>query len=160
VSEPLAIAGLALPGGGRLGICRLPGAQGRLAADLRAIAEWRPTLVVSLTERAEMDACAALAEQLRPAGIGWRHFPVRDYGVPEGTGRGAWPQLAVELHAVLDRGEGVLLHCRGGRGRSGMAALRLLVERGEKPEEALARLREVRPGAVETEAQRAWATCC
>ncbi len=38
-----------------------------------------------------------------------------------------------------------------------MAVLRLMVEVGEAPEAALARLRAVRPCAVETEAQRDWA---
>ena len=51
----------------------------------------------------------------------------------------------------------MLVHCRGGCGRSGMAVLRLMVEAGEAPEEALARLRAVRPCAVETEAQMDWA---
>ncbi|MBR9844091.1 MAG: protein phosphatase, partial [Rhodobacteraceae bacterium] len=49
------------------------------------------------------------------------------------------------------------VHCFGGCGRSGMAIMRLLVEMGEEPEAALARLRAVRPCAVETEAQRLWA---
>jgi hypothetical protein len=38
-----------------------------------------------------------------------------------------------------------------------MAALRLMVEAGEPPDTALGRLRAVRPGAVETEDQMAWA---
>ena len=38
-----------------------------------------------------------------------------------------------------------------------MAALRLMVEAGEDGVAALARLREMRPCAVETEAQMAWA---
>ena len=38
-----------------------------------------------------------------------------------------------------------------------MIALRLLVERGADPEAALKRLRAVRPGAVETDDQFAWA---
>jgi hypothetical protein len=38
-----------------------------------------------------------------------------------------------------------------------MAILRLLVEMGEQPEEALQRLRAVRPCAVETDAQFDWA---
>ena len=41
--------------------------------------------------------------------------------------------------------------------RSGMIALRLMVERGADPDEALKRLRAVRPGAVETDEQRLWA---
>jgi len=57
----------------------------------------------------------------------------------------------------LQTGGSVLVHCKGGCGRSGMAALRLMVEAGEDPHLAFARLRDVRPCAVETEAQLAWA---
>ena len=50
-----------------------------------------------------------------------------------------------------------MIHCFGGCGRSGMAALRLMVEAGEDADEALERLRAVRPCAVETDAQLRWA---
>jgi hypothetical protein len=39
-----------------------------------------------------------------------------------------------------------------------MLVLRLMVETGRPPEEALAQLRWVRPCAVETDAQMDWAT--
>ena len=51
-----------------------------------------------------------------------------------------------ELNGILDRGGSVLTHCYGGHGRSGMVTLRLMVERGEEPETALARIRTERPG--------------
>jgi len=57
----------------------------------------------------------------------------------------------------LQGGGRVLIHCRGGCGRSGMAALRLMIESGEEAGAALSRLRALRPCAVETEAQMAWA---
>jgi len=50
------------------------------------------------------------------------------------------------------------VHCRGGCGRSGMIALRLMIEIGEAADDALARLRAVRPCAVETPQQLRWAT--
>ena len=45
----------------------------------------------------------------------------------------------------------------GGCGRSGTAVLRLMVEAGEEASVALGRLRAVRPCAVETPEQFAWA---
>src|SRR5690606_33735699 len=59
---------------------------------------------------------------------------------------------------ALEGGGRVLVHCLGGCGRSGMVALRLMIGAGETPEVALRHLRGVRPCAVETEAQLAWAT--
>jgi protein-tyrosine phosphatase len=96
-----------------------------------------------------------LPGRLAATGIGWRHFPIVDYGAPDADDP-RWPPLAAELHTALDAGGRVLLHCHGGKGRSGMVALRLLVERGAAPAEALAAIRAARPGAVETAAQEAW----
>ena len=143
----------------RLGLCRLPGRSDDLAGDVSAIRDWKPAIVVSMTEAAEMAESGSgdLPALLAATGIDWRHFPVVDFGVPEVEVLPQWTALSAALHARLDAGEGVLLHCRGGLGRSGMIALRLLVERGEGAEVALARLRVARPGAVETEAQAGWA---
>jgi len=156
----LPIATLDLESGGRIGVCPLPGRDGDLDADLETVRRWGPAIVVSMTERDEMQVCGAgrLDEALAGLGAAWAHLPIRDYGGPEGASNEAWPALSARLHACLDRGDGVLLHCRGGRGRSGMIALRLLVERGAAPEAALARLRRERPGAVETDGQFAWAS--
>lgn len=145
-----------LSGGARLGLSPLPGRWGAALDDLDTIAGWRPDVVVSMTEPAEMARhdVAGLAGLLAARGVGHAAFPVRDFGTP---GPGAdWPVLAARLHAVLDRGGAVLCHCYGGQGRSGMVAARLMVERGATPEAALAALRAVRPGAVETAAQEAW----
>jgi protein-tyrosine phosphatase len=156
---PLAISTIPDRRGGRIGICRLPGRDGMLASDVAAIAAWSPRLVLSLATRAEMDAWGAggLGDLLALRQIGWLHFPVQDYGVPDAEASARWPGLAARLHEALGGGDGVLLHCLGGRGRSGMIALRLMVERGGEPEAALTLLRSAVPGAVETPAQYAWA---
>ena len=52
----------------------------------------------------------------------------------------------------------MVVHCMGGCGRSGMILLRLMIDAGETPDSALARLRTARPCAVETKAQMRWAT--
>ena len=153
------IATLDLDDGGRIGICHLPGRLGNLAEDLAVIRTWRPAIAASMTEQHEMDAAGSgdLGRELGDAGIEWVHFPIRDYGGPDGEGSSAWPDLSTRLHAALDGGNGVLLHCFGGIGRSGMIALRLLTERGRDGDQALAELRAIRPGAVETDEQLAWA---
>lgn len=148
----------ALPlGEGTLALCPMPGRGGDFASDLQRVIDWRPDLVVSMTESTEMAPAKDMPHLLARAGIAWRHFPIFDYGSPDDAGRSAWPALSQELHQRLDAGERVVLHCMGGCGRSGMVALRLMVECGEAPDTALTRLRAVRPCAVETDAQRLWA---
>lgn len=157
--DPFMIATVALSNGARIGISRIPGRRGDYDGDLQAIADWRAASVVSMTDDSEMLACGCddLGLRLAARGIGWFHLPIRDFGGPSGGSLADWPGLSMQLHELLDSGRSVLVHCHGGHGRAGMIALRLLVERGEEPEAALRRIRAVRPGAVQTQAQFAWA---
>jgi len=147
-------------GAGELGICPIPGRWGGYRADMLAIAGWGPGLVLSLTTGAELAqaGAAGLADDLRRFGCAWRHMPVADFAAPEKAILREWSTVSAGARAVLAARGRVLVHCRGGCGRSGMAALRLLVEMGEGAEPALARLRMVRPCAVETQAQFEWAS--
>jgi len=147
-------------GNGHLALAPVPGAEGDLHADVDAIAKWGATLVVSATETEEMQTLGAeaLPGALRDAAIRWMHFPIRDFGVPEGDVQAQWAGVSELVRQQLRAGGRVLVHCRGGCGRSGMLVLRLMIEAGMAAEEALQRLRAVRPCAVETDAQMVWAT--
>ena len=147
-------------GDGEVGISPIPGRGGTFEADMATILDWGPSLVLTMTTAHELTVAKAtdLPMRLSGAGIDWLHLPIEDFGAPAGETAAYWPKAAARAHEVLDEGGRVLIHCFGGQGRSGMAALRLLVERGEAPDTALARLRAVRPGAVETAEQRAWAS--
>lgn len=144
---------------GVLGICPLPGVDGDYERDFRMIEGWAPDLVISMTEPDEMRAVGAEAVggDLAELGITFHSLPVRDFGAPAPGVQAAWPGVSKKAHAILSGGGRVLVHCRGGCGRSGMVLLRLMVEMGEAPEAALARLRAQRPCAVETAAQMTWA---
>lgn len=154
------IATVQLQGGGRIGISPLPGRTGKLDADVTELLRWKPDMVVSMTEGAEMERAgsAELPQRLADAGVEWRHLPIADYTGPGKDSGAKWPELSAEIHAILDRGGAVLTHCYGGHGRSGMVTLRLMAERGEEPKAALARIRAVRPGAVEADGQFKWAS--
>lgn len=150
----------ALPvSGGILAIAPMPGAGGDVAGDLRHIDEWRPALVISLVTAEELIAADALqiGQHVQDHGARWEHLPIPDFGVPGEDVIGRWPAVSGFVRHALLGGGRVLLHCRGGCGRSGMVALRLMIEAGDAPDEALARLRAVRPCAIETEAQMGWA---
>ncbi|WP_413875570.1 protein-tyrosine phosphatase family protein [Albidovulum sp.] len=155
--ERFGVAELAA-GGGRLALCPMPGRAGDYAGDLAAVLSWAPGLVVTMATAAELAlGAAALQEDLAAAGIAWRHLPVADFAAESAALRDGWAGVSAEARAMLGAGGRVLVHCLGGCGRSGMAVLRLMVECGEAPEAALARLRQARPCAIETEEQRRWA---
>ncbi|MFZ1469502.1 MAG: protein phosphatase [Paracoccaceae bacterium] len=142
--------------GGRVALSPMPGWRGTYAQDLAAVLRFAPALVVSMTTAAEMGGLD-LGTDLARDSIAWRHLPVADFGVPSAKVAALWPAISAEVQAVLASGDRVLVHCMGGCGRSGMAVLRLMVQAGEPPATALARLRAARSCAVETDAQRDWA---
>lgn len=148
-------------GGGRLALCPMPGRDADYAGDLAAILRWAPApaLVLTMATGPELAAAGALrfSGDLAAREIGWRHLPVADFAADSAALREGWAAASAEARAHLAGGRSVLAHCLGGCGRSGMAVLRLMVEAGEAPEAALARLRVVRPCAVETAAQEVWA---
>ncbi len=146
-------------GGGVLGISPLPGHFGPYADDFTTLTGWAPDMVLSMTEEGEMAQAGAstLGGDLLHEGITWHHLPIQDFGAPGADLLALWSALSFAARGVLADGGRVLAHCRGGCGRSGMVLMRLMVEIGEAPDVALARLRAVRPCAVETGAQRVWA---
>lgn len=147
-------------GGGTLALSPMPGWTRHYGADRVRLLHWRPAMVITMTPLSELarKGAGGLPDDLAAAGIAWRHLPVADFGAPDAAVDDGWPDVAAAALAVLASGGRVLVHCYGGCGRSGMAVLRLMIAAGEAPQAALARLRAVRPCAVETEAQLHWAT--
>lgn len=144
---------------GILALSPLPGCGGRYREDLALLHEWQPGFAISMTTLAEMVTCGAqdLGADLQEMGTRWVHLPVPDFGIPDPDVDQQWIGASKTALSALEGGGRVLIHCRGGCGRSGMAVLRLMIAAGESPEAALERLRVIRPCAVETDAQMVWA---
>jgi ADP-ribosyl-[dinitrogen reductase] hydrolase len=153
----LRIDAVALPGGGRLGMTHCPGRLDSLANDLDTIRDWGAVAVVTLMETEELAQADAanVGVLLQARGIAWHHAPIEDYAPPGPAFEQAWLHVCPALLTHFAAGHGVLLHCFGGLGRTGTVAARLLVELGEPPQEAIARIRQTRPGTIETAAQEA-----
>ncbi|QFT91711.1 Dual specificity phosphatase, catalytic domain [Roseovarius sp. THAF9] len=144
---------------GILGIAPMPGRGGHWEEDLQHLADWKPALVLSTTTASEQvsHGLTDMGAEIQDKGTRWIHLPVEDMGVPAPERIEEWHIASKTALAALQGGGRVLIHCFGGCGRSGMAALRLMVEAGEDADAALERLRAVRPCAVETDAQLKWA---
>ena len=154
--------------GGLIGLTFAPGKQQSngmsgshqrdLGADLDIIAAWNAAAVITLVEAHELDALAIadIGAQVRRRHMEWHHWPIGDYQVPDAAFMAAWPARSALLRGLLARGGRVLIHCKGGLGRAGSIAARLLVEDGMPPDAAIAAVRQARPEAIETAAQAAW----
>jgi len=171
-TDPLQIASIQPPAvRGRIGLTFCPGKKGDslfgiswnrcLETDITAISEWGASAVVSLIEDNEfpMLGVEQLPDTVRKYGMQWLHLPIRDVDVP-GTGwLDNWNQAAgTQLRNRLLRGERILLHCRGGLGRTGLVAALILKDLGVDASTAIALVRQARPNAIETSDQENYVT--
>lgn len=123
--------------------------------DLDTIRRWGAAAVVTLMPMDELHAVQAggIGDACEARGMEWYHLPITDVDVPDAAFEAAWCYAGLRLRAHLRQGLNVLVHCRGGLGRSGTIAARLLVELGWSPAEAIKAVRAQRKGAIETAAQ-------
>ena len=155
-------------GHGRIGITLCPGktdpagltgAWARdLGLDLDAIADWGASAVVSLITNQELDHLAVrdLPRAVRDRHMEWWHLPIRDGQPPASDFEATWEFAGEALRDRLRAGFDVLVHCKGGLGRAGTVAARLLVELGANPDEAVRQVRDARSAqAIETAEQEA-----
>lgn len=166
LSHPLQIAEIRPAAeSGRIGLTFCPGKKQAnavsgvwdrdLAIDLDAIAAWGAAAVVTLVENHELESLqvARLGHEVLARYMAWHHLPIRDVDVPDAAFKEAWATAGESLRSLVRDGFGVLVHCKGGLGRAGTIAARMLVELGMDPATAIGQVRTVRPGAIETAAQ-------
>jgi atypical dual specificity phosphatase len=78
------------------------------------------------------------------------HLPVQDFTAP------SLDQLAEAMRFIeehLARSEPIVVHCRGGKGRTGTVLAAWLISRGASVDAAIQRVREAEPGSIETDGQ-------
>ena len=170
-THPLYINEVTVPGvSGRIGITFCPGKKGEsftgpgwdrdLRADLDVIVGWGACTVITLLEDHEFDMLGvpALGAAIAARGLSWCHLPIPDGAAPEMGFDESWTRKRTDFADALRQGQSILVHCRGGLGRAGTVACLLLTDQGMGWREALALVRSMRPGAVETRAQEAYLT--
>lgn len=122
---------------------------------LAACAEPRPENLAWLRDQG-VDILITLTEDPLPrswidaAGLMSVHIPIPDMDVP------AEDQLE-QVMSVIDKAKsgnmGVAIHCLAGRGRTGTVLAAYFVHRGLSAREAIAQVRELRPGSIEVPEQ-------
>ena len=136
--------------GGTIIITPCPGKRQRdLGLDLDQLKSMGAEAIVTMVQDHELDLLSVrdIGEKCEERGLTWLHCPIPDFDGPGAAFERAWADGAGErARAILRRGGTVVSHCRGGIGRAGTVASRLLIELGAaSPEEALRRVRQARP---------------
>ena len=149
---------------GQIGMTMAPGKQDEepdvlwnrnLQADLERLREhYGVERLVCLLADEELDhlKIANLLTEVEAYDIIAEHLPIPDDGLPESIT--VFSELVKKLVNGVSSGETILIHCKGGRGRTGMLAAACLVQLGYSPEDAIATVRQVRFGALSSEMQR------
>ncbi|MFO7561194.1 MAG: dual specificity protein phosphatase family protein [Enhygromyxa sp.] len=143
-------------GPGRVGLTILPGRRDwrrSLAEDLGSLREQGIDAVVCLVPPEELERYGVpeLPATYEAEGFELLHLPLLDQ---KGASAASLREASAWIEARVGAGKGVLVHCVGGLGRSGMIAAAWLRSRGASTDEALAIVRAARgPRAVETEVQ-------
>lgn len=165
-THPIHIAAVSPGAGyGRIGVTFCPGKidptspggawERDLGLDLDAIRDWGACVLVTLIEAHEFELLKVpnLGREVARRHMEWLHLPILDVSTPDAAFEATWSEAGEGLRARLRCGFDIVIHCRGGLGRAGTVAAMLLAELGIPPTEAVAAVRRVRPGAVETLAQ-------
>lgn len=166
-NDTLQIAQLTFANGGRLGLTFCPGKKQPVSMtggwnrdlniDLDQIVTAGYQGVVTLMETHELHTYHVedLPEAVRSRGLLWLHAPIRDEGLPDAAFEAQWPLLARFLYINLLYGDSLILHCKGGLGRTGLVAARFLIEAlGLTPMQAIRQIRLTRSQhSIDTGAQ-------
>jgi atypical dual specificity phosphatase len=113
-------------------------------ADLQWLREQDIQLIISLCEEPPR------RDWINEAGLFGMHVPVEDMHPPSQA------QLDVCLSAIAKanaKGMGAVVHCGAGLGRTGVVLACYLVSKGMTVQHAMARVRRLRPGSIETQEQ-------
>ena len=143
---------------GSLGLTFAPGKKGPssngqtywdrdLTCDLTHLKQaYHTDVLVSLMEAFEFEMLRipTFFDDAAALGIDVLHFPIRDVSAPHTSQNDAFDDLIERIQRKLEEGANVVIHCRGGVGRTGIVACSVLVRNGYAPADAIRAVRSVR----------------
>jgi ADP-ribosyl-[dinitrogen reductase] hydrolase len=134
VSHPLRIDPVTVGGTrGRIGLTFCPGKKQSEAQsgvwdrslddDMKVIKAFGAAALVTLMPDNELRPLRVPPFQIREKaselGIEWYQLPIPDQGTPDQIFEDSWATVGPRLHAFLKAGHNIVVHCKGGLGRTG-----------------------------------------
>lgn len=156
--EPVVIRMMSVAGG-IVAMSSLPGVGGDLEGDLDHLKGLQPAFVVTAVSEKELNDSKAvdLRQYALDHGARWVQVPVLKGAEPDDRGTIIWRDVSNRLRQALSGGGRIFVHGMQDGDRAKMVVLRLMIEAGEDPVAAEARLHSVWPGKLTNAAQRHWA---
>jgi len=151
---------------GRLGLCMAPGRTKKkpqhdwardLSKDLDRIRyTYKCDVLVTLVRFPELRAIHTpnLFDETEIRGMDSIHFPIKDKYIPS-----SMEQFMVLIDTIIEKlkeGKCVVVHCNGGKGRSGTVLVATLVALGRKVQQAIEVVRKARSGTIQNPLQIAY----
>ena len=167
LTDPIQISKLNHPDhSGTIGVSICPGKKSpsmfggvwdrNLITDLDAIQhEFNPTAVITLMPHDELlvNKVPNIGTAIVERGMYWFHMPIKDMNPPDVSFSNSWEKIVPTIVKMIQNGDNVLIHCKGGLGRSGTIAALVLIELGISNKKAIIQVREARPGAIDISEQ-------
>jgi protein-tyrosine phosphatase len=164
-TDPIPVDWLQVPGvSGKIGMCFAPGKGGPTGAsdprprdvdlDLdRITKQLHGQVLVPLIEDFEFAKLEIpdLIPKAKARGMHVEHFPIPDMNVPPSMEKTR--ALAKKIVGWLGEGKNVIIHCRGGWGRTGTIAGCVLAEQGVPADQAIKQVRMARKKTIQTTGQ-------
>ncbi|TFG21456.1 MAG: hypothetical protein EU530_00440 [Promethearchaeota archaeon] len=121
------------------------GSLPKVSTDFISLQNNKIQHIISLVEDTRDISTLVFGNQIK-----LHHIPIQDWGIPSHSQIQRFLSIVKEN---LANNEATYVHCHGGCGRTGTMLAIFLVESGYAGEEALKKIRDIRPCSVETEEQ-------
>ncbi|WP_163130847.1 dual specificity protein phosphatase family protein [Agarivorans sp. Alg241-V36] len=86
----------------------------------------------------------------------WFHLPLADDTVPDEEWEAQFQTLLPRFLQLLNNGMNLTIHCKGGSGRTGLLAARIMLAMGFELDDAISKIKAVRPNAFTVPAQQTY----
>ena len=93
----------------------------------------------------EVDALPTVCKKYE---LQWFHLPIEDDEAPAAEYQQKWDSQKQQIHNILEQNGTLVIHCRGGSGRTGLMAAIILMERGTDFDRAVSTVKGLRPKAL------------
>lgn len=130
---------------GSLGMTLAPGVKDwnwnrDMKTDMQHLGDhWETHILVSLIEEQEYELYEmdGYADEARAADIEVEEWPIRDVDIPREDQVEEYADLVGKVIGFLREGRNTVVHCRGGKGRTGTLVCCVLVGLGDEANEAI-----------------------